>query len=117
MRPIKVGQETEESSKKVQIDSFKNKKFLYNPENKNEKCFLYCLAFFLLEVSDLRTPSSTGSKAKTNDKKKNQIKLNKYVKKFNIKNISFPISINDIKKFLKQNTHLDLKINIFYQTT
>jgi hypothetical protein len=33
---------------------------------------------------------------------------------FNIKEITFPTSIKDVKKFVKLNEHLDIKVNIFF---
>lgn len=50
-------------------------------------------------------------------KEKDEKKYKKYIKKFDTKNISFPISINGIKRFLKQNKNLDIKINILYRNT
>lgn len=92
--------------KKISLKSFKNKKFLYNPSNKDNKCFLYCLAYFLYS-----------SRFQINDKKSDELKLKKYVKRFNVKSIAFPISIGGINKFLKLNPQLDLKVNILFRQT
>jgi hypothetical protein len=83
---------------RISCDKFKNKKFLYNPSNQDEKCFLYCIAYFLYKTKLTKVMT-----------------LEKYVKTFNTKNLTFPISIEDIKRFLKLNQHLNLKINILYR--
>ena len=93
-----------DEEKKVNISAINNRKFLYNPSNKDQKCFLYCVAKFLYK---------TDPKLKKNEEKQ----LRKHMKKFNTRNISFPISIQGISKFLKQNAHLDLKINILTRTS
>lgn len=54
------------------------------------------------------------TKLKKLSKTKQKTFLEKYIKKFNTKKISFPISIADIKRFLNQNEDLKLKINILY---
>ena len=90
---------------RLDISTFKNSSALYSPPNKNNKCFLYCIAYFLifgLAVKKLVTPTE-----------ERQIK--KYSKNFNIKGISFPSSVTDVKKFLDKNPGLDLKINILYK--
>lgn len=107
LRPITGGQNSEEQP--INIIDIKNKKFLYNPSNKNQKCFLYCIAFALYE-EEIRT---------TNPKLKEKMfdtKLEKTFNRFNLANINFPISVKGIKKFLKLNSHLNLKINILYRT-
>jgi hypothetical protein len=38
----------------------------------------------------------------------------KYTGSFNIRDINFPISIKHVKKFVKQNEKLDIKLNIIY---
>jgi hypothetical protein len=99
LRPLVVGK-----GQKAKISHFKNKKFLYNPENEDEKCFLYCIAFFLLERKQIGNI----------DKRKTNLEIKMQIKKFNIKGIKFPISIEQIKKFLRQNPSLDIKINILF---
>jgi len=99
LRPILTGQDSVKVDKKicdenkVNLKNFKNSKFLFNPKNNDYKCFLYCVKFFL----------------------GNQQKEKTFFDSLNLKGISFPISISHIKKFLKQNDHLNLKINILYQ--
>jgi len=103
IKPIVAGSNDE----KINVVTFKNKKFLFNPPNKDQKCFLYCIAQFLF-----------GDKCPvTKNPKLEERKLRKYVRKFNIKKIQFPISIQDIKRFLKQNEKFDLKINILFRNT
>jgi hypothetical protein len=98
LRPIVGGNGIIEDNK-VNISELNNRKFLYNPCNKDQKCFLYCVAKFLNETDK-------------KSKKSVETQLRRHIKKFNISNISFPISIQGIKKFVKQNQNLDLKINI-----
>ncbi len=80
------------------IRNIKNNRFLFNPKNKDEKCFLYCIVKFLF-----------GKKLKEPNKSR---EYEKYFNTFDLSNISFPISVQNIKKFLAQNKKLDLKINI-----
>ena len=82
----------------VNTRELKNSKFLFNPKNTDEKCFLFCVIKFLF-----------GKKLKNPDK---NCEYQKYMKKFDLTKISFPISILDIKNFLKQNKKFNLKINI-----
>lgn len=111
LRPIVTGSEETSTLPKdnpeneINIISFKNNRFLYNPCNKDMKCFLYCVAYFLY-AKELEKKS----------KKKIDYLLKKYVEKFNTDKIEFPISLKGIKRFLKINNHLDLKINILYRS-
>jgi hypothetical protein len=41
-----TGSENEED-REVDISAINNRKFLYNPCNKDQKCLLYCVAKFL----------------------------------------------------------------------
>lgn len=90
----------------LNIKDIENKKFLFNPTNKDEKCFLYCLFEFLQSL-------------KTN-KRKNRLKLKsfrRFEKTLNLDGIQFPISVSQIKKFCKQNQQLKLRINILFINT
>ena len=101
VKPITGGSED------VNIKSLRQKKFLFNPSNKDNKCFLYCIAHFLF-------------KDKVIKKNKNENAEKKYrffIERFDTTNISFPISISGIKKFVKQNKKFDLKINILYRNS
>jgi len=88
-----------ENVNKVNITSIKNKKFLYNPNNRDEKCFLYCLHYFLVQNKSL---------------KKN---FRQFLSTLNLEGIQFPISIPHIKKFMKKNPQLNVKINILLRHT
>ncbi len=103
LKPILVGNSQEDA--KINIHDFKNKRFVYNPCNKDQKCFLYCISYFLFQ-----------HKIESCEKKNEDKKLKKQFTKFNLTGIKFPISINGVKKFLKLNKHLDLKINILFRT-
>ena len=69
----------------------------------NEKCFLYCVAAGLEH-----------HKFQGLDEKENP---NNYVnfinEKFNIEGIEFPIKMDQIQQFVKQNSHLNISINIY----
>ena len=100
VRPITGG-----NNEKLNIKSLHQKKFLYNPCNKDEKCFLYCIAHFLYKEKILdKDKKETGER-----------KYKKFIKSFDTTKIVFPISVPGIKKFLKQNKKLNLKINILYR--
>ena len=101
VRPITGGSD----SKELNIKSLRQNKFLYNPSNKDQKCFLYCVAHFLYKNKILQK-----DKKESDDKK-----YKKILKRFDTTNITFPISISGIKKFVKLNKKLNLKINILYR--
>lgn len=84
----------------------KGSRYLYSPSSKNNKCFLYCLAYFLLFGLAVNKTLTV----------RDNWKINRKVRSFNVKGISFPISTIDIKKFLRKNENLDLKVNILYRT-
>jgi hypothetical protein len=112
LRPIVAGSQQTKSTlpkndpeKEINISSFKNNRFLYNPSNKDMKCFLYCLAYF-----------EHSKEIEKKSKKSVTYMLKKYVEKYNTEKIEFPISLKGIKRFLKINNHLDLKINILLRT-
>lgn len=101
MKALRVGNAS------VNITNLKNKNFLYNPPNRNNKCFLYCIAYFLLfGLLILRKPTPT-----------EELSIKKQVKKFNTSKMKFPTSIDDLKRFVKNNPHLDLSINVLYRGT
>jgi hypothetical protein len=103
VRPLKGG-DSSEMNDKITLKKFQNRLFLYNPSNKDQKCFLYCIAHSLFS-----------KKIPKNDKRTDELKYKKFVKKFDISGLSFPISIKGIKKFLKKNSRLNLKVNILYR--
>lgn len=104
IRPLVAG--NNDAEKQINIKNIVNNKFIYNPSNRDQKCFLYCIAHYLFS-----------SKLIKNDKRSEEKQLRKYIKQFNIDKITFPISIPHIKKFLNQNKQFDLKINILYRDT
>ena len=104
VRPITGGSNPDE---KLNLKSFRQNKSLYNPSNKDEKCFLYCIAHHLYK------DKLTSIQQKQKDEKK----YKKFLKHFDTKNLSFPISISGIKKFLNKNKNLNLKVNILYRNT
>ena len=90
----------------LSTQKWKNKTHLYSPENNDNKCFLYCIAYFLLFgiIGCKQTPIQFNAK------------IEKKVRSFNIKGIDFPIRVKDIQKFTRRNSNLDLSINILYRT-
>lgn len=74
----------------------KNFRHLFNPQTFT-KCFLYCIAAFLLLRKNIKIDN---------------LSIRKTIKKFNVANIEFPIEVSKIKKFLNQNKHLNLRVNI-----
>jgi hypothetical protein len=92
----------------VDISGFLNKKHLYNPKSKNNQCFLFCIAYFLLFA---------GTVGKTKITMIDEIDVKKRAKKFQTAGINFPMSVLDIKKFIKLNPKLDLRVNLLYQST
>jgi hypothetical protein len=129
MKPILVGQDTDDSTtaseiltededddknvrsefydtrdaKKFNMRNVKNNKFLFNPANYDDKCFLYCVFKHL----KLTHPQ----------KKYRGWSFKKFEKTLNTNGILFPISIPQIEKFCKLNPHLKLKINIILMNT
>ena len=83
----------------LNLKELRNTKYIFNPNNKDQKCFLYCLHHFLTTVKNY---------------KKN---FKQFEKSLNLKNISFPITIPHIKKFMNQNKNLNIKINILLRHT
>jgi hypothetical protein len=98
VNPLYMGADLK--SLKVDMKNIKNKKHLINVPSKDNKCFLYCIAEALYGY-------------KINNKKhfKN---YEKHIRKFDINGISFPVSVSDIKKFVKINPELDIKINLIF---
>ena len=108
IKPLVVGKSSENDDDDTDVDNFnyhnhrinitnmKNNKFLYNPKNKDHKCFLRCL-YYLLKAGTMRN-------------------FENWEKKLNLKKINFPITINHIKKFVKQNKNLNIRINILFRT-
>jgi len=100
VRPVRGG------CNSIKTRLWKNRKFLYSPQNTDDKCFLYCIAYFLL----------FGIIVQKNLPCELHQKVEKRVRSFNIKGIKFPMDVKDVKKFLTKNPNLDLSINILYRT-
>ena len=77
----------------------KNKKGCLNVKNDDEKCFLYCIIAHDHPVKNIERQSM----------------CKKYVKDYDVKGIDFPMTINHISKFEKQNNK---SINVYaYEIT
>ena len=78
----------------------KNKNAIINPENKDKKCFLWCIAIheLLKEDPSLRNPQRIT---------KNLIKK---AKEFNLNGVEFPCKLSDINKF--ENNNKSIAINL-----
>lgn len=61
-----------------------------------QECFLHACAYHFVKKAD-------------------PLKLNKFIKKYFICNITSPVNVKDIPKFEKSNAHLKLKINVIFQ--
>lgn len=96
IKPLVVGSRIDRKSlkKSKRRIHLKHRKYLYDPDNKDDKCFLYCIHFLLREMASFE----------------------EWEKSLNLKGIDFPIDVRQIKKFVRQNPDLDLKINILYRT-
>ena len=81
-------------------ERLKNKKAIINIKNKDNLCFVYSVLAKLFPVQ--------------NKWQQYYVKhYKKHLKKLNLKNLKFPMDINDVGKFEKQNSHLDIRINIY----
>lgn len=87
------------SSHTVDLSKIKNRKNLLTITSEDNKCFLNCVAWFLL--ADDKKKSSNISK-----------KCRNLAEKFNVDGMDFPVSKRDISIFLKLNPNLNISINI-----
>jgi hypothetical protein len=112
LKPIVVGNQSEDGEtddddddvcepSTLNLEDFKNKQFLFNPQNNDNKCFLRCL-FYLLKFR--------------NSPKKELRSFKKWEKTLNLKGIKFPITISHVRKFVKQNQCLNVKLNILFRS-
>ncbi len=69
---------------KFNVKNIPNQKYLINVPSKDDKCFISCIAEFLYGQSIANKLSHE--------------EYEKYTENFNVKDISFPISIKHIKK-------------------
>ena len=82
---------------------YRHKDVLLDVKRTNEKCFLYCVAAAL-----------ESGKFKSAVEKENPKNYVDFInKEFDIEGIEFPIKISQIQQFVKQNSHLNLSINIY----
>lgn len=88
----------EREAKKFNMKNIKNNKFLYNPSNYDDKCFLYCVFKHL--------------KLNHKNKKYRGWSFKQFEKTLKTDGITFPISIPHIEKFCRQNPNLKLRINV-----
>lgn len=93
VKPLVIGSGEQTSQTKRNI--MKHRKFLFDPKNKDEKCFLRCIHHAIDKDSD----------------------FDEWEKELNLNRIKAPISILQIRRFVKQNPTLNLKINILFRTT
>lgn len=104
MRPILVGDgDFYTSNDMLNVRNISNNRFLFNPNNRDDKCFLYCV------LEHLKTTSKNPLFS--------TITFKQFEKKLNLDNISFPISLQHVTKFCKQNPNLKLKINVLLRNT
>ena len=81
-------------------DFLLRKKAIINMENKDDKCFLWCVLRYLHPVQKIAS--------RIND-------LREYENDLNFKGIDFPIRVKDIQKFENQNPNLPGKM--YFQST
>ena len=91
------------------LSHFYKKKFkdrantILNMKNTNNRCFVYAIAAFLYQ-----------DRFETLDKKENANSYTELIRNnFNLEKIEFPTPFQDIRKFILQNEHLDININVY----
>ena len=78
-----------------------------NDREQDDRCFLYCvLSFIAWKIND----QAKNSKQIRLDRKSS---LMKYLKYLNLKRMTFPVGLREIKFFEKDNNHLKIKINLY----
>ena len=93
-----VDYKTLESDSYIPLPDFiMRKKAIINTENKDDKCFLWCVLRYL-------HPKQSHEERLSD--------LRKYENDLNFKGITFPVKVKDIQKFENQNPHLP-GINVF----
>jgi hypothetical protein len=94
IRPLVVGARVRKESKDGKHShNLRLKKYLFDPDNTDDKCFLHCLHFML----------------------RNGKSFSNWEKELNLKGIKFPIEIRQIKKFVRQNSNLNIRVNVLYR--
>ena len=86
---------TGSTSKPVALDNVPNVNSLIDVPSKDEKCFLYCVAWFLKRTVKIS-------------------ELEDIIETFDVTGLKFPVSLRDIQKFTRQNSSLSLNVNIFF---
>lgn len=86
---------TGSTRKAVVLDNVPNVNSLIDVPSKDEKCFLYCVAWFLKRTVKMS-------------------ELEAIVETFDISGLKFPVSLRGIQKFTRQNNALNLNVNIFF---
>ena len=82
---------------------YRHKDVLLDIKRTNEKCFLYCVAAGLEH-----------HKFQSLAEKENPDNYENFInQEFNIEGIEFPIKMSQIQQFVKQNSHLNISINIY----
>ena len=82
---------------------YRHKDVLLDVKRTNEKCFLYCVAAGLEH-----------HKFQSLAEKENPNNYENFInQEFNIEGIEFPIKMSQIQQFVKQNSHLNISINIY----
>ena len=80
-------------------DRIKNTHCCLNIQNKDELCFLYCIAASVINKIDKKASRTCYT-------------LSEFISKFNIDGLTFPLPPNQIPKFEKQNG--DYSVNVFH---
>jgi len=88
--------ESEDESLKISLKNLNNEKALFNPSNRDQECFLRCIYYALY-------------------KKKKKLVYEKWKLGLDLDGLIFPITIPNIKRFVKKNKQLNLRINILYR--
>jgi hypothetical protein len=78
----------------------KYKRAIINIKNNDGMCFLYSIISTIFKPKELR-------------RKVNVNFCKKFISKFNLNNIKFPMELKNISKFEKLNKHLNLSINVY----
>ena len=111
---------------KINLRNLPNPKYLFNiPNVVNNKCFIYAIAAHFYRKRVDRPEDYRSYRYK--NQLSNWWKLGtvfgdyyelfpffrRFTKTFNLKNVNFPCTLGDIRRFVTNNPKLDLKINIF----
>jgi hypothetical protein len=84
-----------------------NKKATINIKNEDNKCFKYCILYGLFSDKIKKDPQ------RINHYKKLE---NNYPNLLNFNNIPFPVKVEDVEKFCKQNENISVNVNKMFFT-